>query len=277
MSDEEERDEATIIGAAIDAADGIRAEAGSALKGQKLIVEILEDLRDHLDASRIQALMPDEYALDLAAYRASVEPQCPELRSWTHSKDGARSYPIRFVWRLPVKLAKGKVTLGTCKVFPKREAALWDIEAGPAPWWEVEISLPAWLLATESERLHLLHHELMHCDIRTDDKGAKKPATRGHDIQEFSATVGRFGPLTAADSVFAENLTRHPRNEQFREEKAKAWAEDPYGQGMLFAPFQAQIGGNAGPRPERMPDISVTFTSADAPILREAAQAMRKL
>lgn len=233
------REASEVLADAFDDAGKIRSDSGWQALGQEALIERhLDDLRPSLwEHRKLLALIPQEFcdmreALDLDWYRRRIEAQCPELR-------GSHGKPVRFVWRAEQKEKDGKIILASCKVFPKRERQLWDeVErGGPCPWWEIEIGLAGWILATEHERLHVLHHELMHCDVKVSDVGEEKPAIRAHDIQEFTATVGRFGPLTTADSSFAENLTRHPRHQEHRAREGHRWQVDVAGQGLLFTPF----------------------------------------
>jgi len=57
----------------------------------------------------------------------------------------------------------------------------------------VEFNWTAWSDLTAAQRVALVDHELCHCAGK-DDKG--KWVEKGHDVEEFTAIVGRWGPWT---------------------------------------------------------------------------------
>lgn len=96
--------------------------------------------------------------------------------------------------------SKGKAIWGRASVISGKNAylAIPQIDrptvAEPAEaekFFLIEIAKPIWesLENKPREREALLHHELMHCEL--DERG--NPTIRHHDVEEFNATVRRYG------------------------------------------------------------------------------------
>lgn len=141
---------------------------------------------------------------------------------------------VEVVWKVKAGSSMGGVTLGTCKPVGKREREAWR-GTGPCPFWRVTLALDVWVLMTPSERWRLLHHELMHAAYK--DSG--DPSGRKHDIEEFAATVARYGLVGEEQATFvAQAMARPAIVEEMRE-----WSIDPTtGQGMLFSSDLAPVG-----------------------------------
>lgn len=69
----------------------------------------------------------------------------------------------------------------------------------------VEFNWTAWKDLTAAQRVALVDHELCHCGGK-DEKG--KWVERGHDIEEFTAIVGRWGPWTGNLQQFGRVLSK---------------------------------------------------------------------
>lgn len=69
----------------------------------------------------------------------------------------------------------------------------------------VEFNWTAWGTLSIEQRVALVDHELCHCAGK-DDKG--KWAERGHDVEEFTAIVGRWGAWTGDLAQFGRVLSR---------------------------------------------------------------------
>lgn len=91
-------------------------------------------------------------------------------------------------WRTRTWTRQGQATLGSCSPVPRADREAWT-GAGPAPQFRLQLSLPYWLVMDETERLRLVHHELGHACWKEDGS----PGTCPHDIEEFAATLARFG------------------------------------------------------------------------------------
>jgi hypothetical protein len=117
---------------------------------------------------------------------------------------------IRLLWRKKCPERLGRVVAGTAQLFPKKERDLWNNPNRPAPWWDVTISIPAWLCMDKMERLRLVHHELSHLYIDVDKRGHPKPALMGHDVEENLNTLARFGVFGKQQANFVAIGQRHP-------------------------------------------------------------------
>jgi hypothetical protein len=208
--------------AAIEAAPDIREKHGHRAAGLAEIKPLLVDVPKFLRADAHADLLD----LDVRPMVARLLHDCAEFGD-------IRTYPIRFTWRRTHAESGGGIILGTCAVVPLRERLTWT-GAGPAPFWDITLALDAWLLATPAERLWLLHHELMHAEVDFDKAGDPKPKTRGHDIEEFMASAGRFGPQSIEALALADNIRAHPAVA----ERRRDWATDEHGQGLLFGALE---------------------------------------
>lgn len=129
-------------------------------------------------------------------------------------------YPLRFAWRSKAKKRRDTVTLGTAEIVRGRfaqfvmteaEMAMEGQDEGPAMFW-IEIAEDKWEELSDSQRLALLDHELLHCDVAETEDGWKM-ALRDHDVEEFNEIVRRHGlwkpslfefGLTVAEAVSME-------------------------------------------------------------------------
>jgi hypothetical protein len=211
---------------AIEAAPGIVAKQGSNAAGLDAIAGLLEDLPPYLRAPDYAELLD----LDVQPIVDMLIEQCEEHADLA-------GHPIRLTWRVKHPSKSGKIVRGSCKVVSARERLTW-LGDGPPPWWEITLSLDVWLLLTQAERIRLVHHEMMHAMVDVDADGHEKPAMRPHDVEEFVATVGRFGPGSREALVLADHLLSHPSVAERRIE----WKVDAFGQGFLFDPFVADAG-----------------------------------
>jgi hypothetical protein len=82
------------------------------------------------------------------------------------------------------KREKQKVRLGHAAKTSSKVRFLADVD------YLIEFNWTAWRNLTAAQRVALVDHELCHCAGR-DDKG--KWVERAHDVEEFTAIVGRWG------------------------------------------------------------------------------------
>jgi Putative phage metallopeptidase len=61
-----------------------------------------------------------------------------------------------------------------------------------------------WDAFDERQRTAVVHHELTHIDITVDAKGRTKYGTREHDVEDFTQTMRRFGPILPSRSAFVK-------------------------------------------------------------------------
>ncbi len=61
-----------------------------------------------------------------------------------------------------------------------------------------------WGPFTEAQRRAVVHHELTHIVVEEDDKGGVKISLREHDVEDFSKTMRRFGPIIPGRAGFVK-------------------------------------------------------------------------
>lgn len=62
-----------------------------------------------------------------------------------------------------------------------------------------------WDAFDDKKRRAVLHHELTHIDVaEPDDQGHVKVALRPHDVEDFSLTMRRFGPIIPGRATFVK-------------------------------------------------------------------------
>lgn len=78
-------------------------------------------------------------------------------------------------------------------------------EAEPEPFFVMEVAKPIWDALAPEQQIALVDHELAHAGY---DEEKDTIALRGHDVEEFSAVVGRHGAWRESLAVFAQELKR---------------------------------------------------------------------
>jgi hypothetical protein len=99
-----------------------------------------------------------------------------------HHKD-LEEMDIGFLVRDVNGSRRGMPVLSNSQITPQNLRTFIDFD------FIIWISEEAWSAYGEEQRIALIDHELSHCT--TDDNGA--PALRGHDIEEFSIIISRYG------------------------------------------------------------------------------------
>jgi hypothetical protein len=178
------------LGAGLKEASTIEQKHGATGAGIYRMAEIFKDHGMPPWLSNLDLIEAD-IARELPAAAAMIRYLVEHCEERAH----LRPFRVEIQWWTGNKATKGKVTLGKAGPVPIRERLTWA-GSGPAPWFRVQLSLPYWLLASDELRFRLLHHELGHCQIEVDDAGNAKPTGRGHDVEEFSDTMARFGLFT---------------------------------------------------------------------------------
>jgi len=121
-------------------------------------------------------------------------------------------YRILVDWHAGLTRKNRDLVFGRASVVSPKARGAWR-GGGVRPWWRVELSLPYWLAAaSDAARWRLVHHELMHLAVLVtdDDEGAlDKPGLRNHDVEEFVATVRRFGPSGEAQELLIREGARY--------------------------------------------------------------------
>lgn len=68
----------------------------------------------------------------------------------------------------------------------------------------IQFRRPFWDAFDEQQRTAVLHHEFTHIEVETDDQGRLKISLREHDVEDFSQTMRRFGPILPSRSAFVK-------------------------------------------------------------------------
>ncbi len=167
-----------------------------------------------------------------AAIVADVLPRfepAPDLAHWArvqfisevsalHNPDHAHlaDASIDFLWTNVSNSRGGRTILGQCEKMPPMAMGKWQRERAKlqiAEWFRGEpdflitISAQAAMMCDDASFMALIEHELYHAGQETDAYGAPKfrqdgsPAfaIRGHDIEEFTGVIRRYG--TAATGL----------------------------------------------------------------------------
>ncbi len=128
------------------------------------------------------------------------------LPEFAHLRDGEAS--IRFLFRMDEKRIQGRRILGTCHL-PSvqgrlKDVFLWMLEDkfGALPDFLIELDWNFWVDEADDLRREILtYHELMHAGHAIDKHGEPRfnaegqpvYCIRGHDVEEFSEVVRRYG------------------------------------------------------------------------------------
>lgn len=177
-----------------------------------------------MDETNIEALaLPSaDPALDPRVYFARLLDSCPEF---AHLKDGEAN--VAWFMRADVFVQAGRMILGMVHL-PKVQGRLnalflWMLNSlhGSQPDFIVILDAVWWGQASEREREILVYHETCHM-IQAEDKDGEpkfdddtgRPvfALAGHDVEEFSAVVRRYGAWN--DDILAFQQALQEGNDQ---------------------------------------------------------------
>jgi hypothetical protein len=98
--------------------------------------------------------------------------------------------------------SKNRETWATVKkLTAETKAMLQDAYSGkyglkdntPAPDFVITVNYEVWNSFDETARYALLHHELCHCEKDIDKDGNPKYSLIGHDLEEFTGIVRKYG------------------------------------------------------------------------------------
>lgn len=128
--------------------------------------------------------------------------------------------------------SRGRLLTGNARAVSVQDRACYA-GGGRAPYFQVEISLAAWMVSDEAQRRALLHNALMACEVKTDRSGNLSPRKRQPDVVGYSATLSRFGATTKAIAQAALSVMQHPTTP----ERLEGWEIEPDGQGVLFPAY----------------------------------------
>lgn len=130
---------------------------------------------------------------------------------------------FQVVWHTKPRKRASKVALGSIKALSSTDRGVWATL--PAPhfklqlWWAWWAAMGTWIgpRGYPEHRSRLLHHELCHAQMH-ERKGELVGRIRGHDIEEFGATLERFGALDVDTGRLLRTGAAHPRTSQLTEE-----------------------------------------------------------
>lgn len=135
---------------------------------------------------------------------------------------------VRVQFFTRARKAKGYLVHGKTKTLSAKDRDLTHL------WWDIDISLISWCLRTPMERRRLLHRQLSYLAIRVTNDDNVKPSMNHPNLQEFSATVARFGMEGADQVAFVANALENPRTTPH----LKEFRTNAKGQGLLFSPLK---------------------------------------
>ena len=176
--------------------------------------------RDEEDAAVADSFRwPDEDEADPRPIVAQLIEECEDFADL--QKGRAK---ILTVFRCFYKEKGGRHILGTMGL-PRfggamNDFAMWLLalaNADEIPDFILTIDALWWAAASPFEREALVHHELCHCEHATDkdgelkftDEGLPVWTIRAHDLEEFNATVRRYGAWKGDITAFSQSLDSH--------------------------------------------------------------------
>ncbi|KEZ78326.1 hypothetical protein C41B8_05473 [Salinisphaera hydrothermalis C41B8] len=135
---------------------------------------------------------------------------------------------IGFLWAGALNRKKGRVVLGQAETCPPSvPGGKWLKERINQQLLEWFDEMPAFLITLDAhycaqcsdlEFCALVEHELLHCAQAEDENGAPKFTQegmpkftiRGHDVEEFTSVVRRYGPPDQATAEFVAAASSEP-------------------------------------------------------------------
>ena len=102
-----------------------------------------------------------------------------------------------------------------------------------------------WDAFDERQRTAVVHHELTHVEVTETDKGKLKVGPREHDVEDFSLTMRRFGPILPSRAAFVKAFLDW-QHEQERPEPTPLRAV-PLGEAVMDAAVDMINAGALGP------------------------------
>jgi len=172
-----------------------------------MLEEVLELFPEHIRASSLEGAIFDDPADLLKQLLEARTPNDGFHYAELHRRQLTLSRIEFGFWRL-APTAKGSLKLGQASVISKKDRQLSTL-ADP-PLFRIMLALDYWLCASSQERLRLVHHELMHCQVKYNDDGEPTPSILGHDVEEFLMTAHHFGSLSASQDALGPLLVKHP-------------------------------------------------------------------
>jgi hypothetical protein len=107
-----------------------------------------------------------------------------------HLKDAT----IVYLFTDGARKKNGKIVLGTAKKTSPMEHFLSQRDTAEGANFILLFGIEEWRGLSEAQRIALVDHELMHCDVTyNEETGEQSWTIRAHDIEEFTDIVARHG------------------------------------------------------------------------------------
>ena len=170
---------------------------------------------------------PGQLDSDFGAYARAPDELTPIVQTvllmpeHAHLVDGEAA--IDWLLKRDEKIKGGRQVLGTANI-PRVQGELnpcfqWLLENyfGRMPDFLIILDREFWLSATRRQREILVYHELTHCihkkdmfgDPLYDENERPRWGLRGHDVEEFTAVVRRYGAWNPDLAAFFEAAKTH--------------------------------------------------------------------
>lgn len=133
--------------------------------------------------------------------------------------DLAKGATFQVVYRVKAQKRTGQTILASIRPIPASEREMWPRH--PAPMYRLQIWWPWWAAMAGwtgprgfcEARYHLLHHELGHCLVVEKDD-VLLPRARGHELEEFGASMERYGARNRSTAVLLARGYHHPNTQR---------------------------------------------------------------
>jgi len=109
-----------------------------------------------------------------------------------------KNRPIGYLWQETLQKRHGKIRLGQASLSVGKVKYFGHVD------FLIEINWLTWQGLAPRERIALMDHELMHCDVAGD---SLRPYIVPHDVEEFGTIVHRWGLWKPDLQKFAETVT----------------------------------------------------------------------
>lgn len=143
-----------------------------------------------------------------------------------------RGAPVAFGFRAKKWQQQDVIVRGEAKKLTDAERATFGGGEADKPTHRIVLNLRTWLTMGPRERARLVFHELEHYGPEQDEGGNWRVKKRRHDVEEFTLTIGIFGPASKEAVELVVAGASHPETPKL----ARTWEAvlDERGQSLLF-------------------------------------------
>lgn len=201
----------------LDAAPDILEKEGDNQAGLVVMAGVIAPLQMWLPDEEVAPVLEELNILTAGEALRQITTLCEE-------RGGLALGRFKIEWRTNAWISSGLSKLGHCKKYNQRLAETW-IGPGKPPQFLLSLNLCYWLLATDEQRLRLMHHELGHVTLIN----GVPDGSRVHPVEEFPDTVARFGPDRPELIAIARAVMHHPETAS----RMREWSVDDGGQALL--------------------------------------------